>query len=1135
MIEYMNKNCYIRQIRGEKALMLFSYLQTLSENSRFSSRLMSCTENVILDMKHRKHLDWDILQDKLENGTLIEDPQEQLFSHQVHTQNGSFTVFPGPFMFYQYNLSRLLEIARLQQISSADLGLVYVLLRISQAVADRFHTERYSVGNPHRENVYIPKRESLYADIEKVTFSVRQIDDICVEYGVSFDTFRQVVFKVRRRDLRKSLKNKGYSDDTTLTPFLKYNNGYILLSPSALLHSAYYICKNILMDRLKESLVQDFSKILFNETACVLRKIPELLLGEFCVDGMNCLLYGEDDNKAFCVVPYVAEKRCSLSQFYEKVNSFVRNQFNKYNGISMFVVVYSQIDDSPFPLMVPNNVFALSIDDFKAVMSQTEAKLLTLYYYLQDKMQINVSPTTQEIDLFALYSQKEYNFYFEDKIGELYVEIGTALSLRGKCYVDRDEHYVYSPFLERRVPVVHAHDISTGIPIYEPLYPPENYMFLMLELEGNALYVQYEAKKQLCYEVVHSVLLWLYAAFKVKHIAVLKDTVYVKLNIVEKEEIVIEQKQRVYAMNLLFGQEESVSPEKVEEELVNHFVTLLIGQGVISEEFTSALIHSMFEESGGHFMLTDVQNGNPLIEYDGITSCHYVSHRWIDKILDEIADYLKIKGSEKKLSIAESKAIMVRVMQYLNQETLEILKSLNTQQMLDSCLRLHHAMIYWSRLTYYRFKYISSAYRYIGSDFENQERYANDYSEMNTLVQCIIEKIIHEDFHSDSKTFNIETLDRLFALMHHIVNMGIYFDMLNAEIADSEIVILQNGRIVFPNIIEINNAYISVLRSHTLEFQDVLMKQSKILPKYEIDLNNHEFQDAFIAEFGIGINQFFAIQKRSVEYANESASPIVNMPKEQFISVILGNCLENQEVAIFFDNFVLSKEVFVKVSLKDKLPQRFNRSVQLSTRPWILYDGEIHYSSKSLYISHQVMIERLDSGIISHSSKLMSSYIGKISERKGEQFTRSLGKYYRDLGDCNISVYLEVPICPGKLLQAKNNLGDIDVLLINMDLKKIVCIEAKDYYEARTIYDMMSQNNKITKALPKVIERNKWCKENKLQFKKYVVEVDDSYEVKTIFLTYHEPTYKYFSHVNEVDIPMVSAFDIIQNPFIVFE
>lgn len=160
----------------------------------------------------------------------------------------------------------------------------------------------------------------------------------------------------------------------------------------------------------------------------------------------------------------------------------------------MFVVVYSQIDDSPFPLMVPNNVFALSIDDFKAVMSQTEAKLLTLYYYLQDKMQINVSPTTQEIDLFALYSLKEYNFYFEDKIGELYVEIGTALSLRGKCYVNEDEHYIYSPFLERRVPVVHAHDISTGIPIYEPLYPPENYMFLMLELEENALYVQYEAK-----------------------------------------------------------------------------------------------------------------------------------------------------------------------------------------------------------------------------------------------------------------------------------------------------------------------------------------------------------------------------------------------------------------------------------------------------------------------------------------------------------------------------------------------------------------------------------------------------------------------------------------------------------------
>ena len=716
----------------------------------------------------------------------------------------------------------------------------------------------------------------------------------------------------------------------------------------------------------------------------------------------------------------------------------------------------------------------------------------------------------------------------------MYVEIGTALSLRGKCYVNEDEHYIYSPFLERRVPVVHAHDISTGIPIYEPLYPPENYMFLMLELEGNALYVQYEAKNQLCYEVVHSVLLWLYAAFKVKHIAVLKDTVYVKLNIVENEESVIELKQRIYAMNLLFGQRKSVSPKKVEEELVNHFATLLIGQGVISEEFSSALIHSMFEESGGHFMLTDVQNGNPLIEYDGITSCHYVSHRWADKILDEIADYLNIKGSEKKLSVAESKAIMVKVMQYLNQETLGILKSLNTQQMLDSCLRLHHAMIYWSRLTYYRFKYISSAYRYIGSDFENQDRYANDYSEMNTLVQCIMEKIVQEDFHCDSKTFNIETLDRLFALMHHIVNMGIYFDMLNEGIAESEILILQNGRIDFPKITKINNDYISVLRSHTLEYQNILIKRNEILPQYEINLKNQVFQDAFIAEFGISINQFFEIQKRSVEYANEHDSPIVCIPREQFVSMILSTSLEKQEVAIFFDNFVLSKEIFIKASFKDKLPQRFNRSVQLSTRPWILYDEKIYYSSKSLYISHQVMIERLDSGIISHSSKLMNSYIGQISEEKGELFTRSIGKYYREIPDCNITVNLEVQICPGKILNAKNNLGDIDVLLINTDLKKIVCIEAKDYYEARTIYDMMSQNKKTETALSKVLARDKWCKENKLQFNKYVKEVDESYEVKTLFLTYYEPTYKYFSHVNEVDIPMLSAFEIIQNPFIVF-
>lgn len=1132
----MRRNCYIRQIQDERALMLFSYLQTLPENSRFSYRLQSCTGNVILDLKHRRSLNWDVLQDKLENEILMEDPQEHLFSHLVHTPIGSFAVFSGPFMFYQYNLSRLLEVGRLCRIPQSDLALIYVLLHLSQILAVRCHVSRYADGNYAAEDVYLPAREELSENIGKVFFSSDMIENICGMCGCSSKAIEQLVFKAKRREVRRSLAMNGYSDAITMSPFFKYKNGYIVLSPSGLLHSAYQVCKDVLEDKIgKNSLAHVYSKILLNETACILRKVPEHCLGEVSVGNIKCFLYVEDDTKVFCIVPYLVESQYSLGEFYRIADSYVRDQFKQFDGISMFVVVYSQIDDSKFLLNVPKNVLALSIDDFEVVMGLPDAKLLTSYYYLQDKCNIKSTPYTQEIDLFALYHQKGYNFYFEEKADILHAEIGTALSLRTTYYVENDKHFVYSPFLERMISVVHAPDIASNIPIYVPQYPPKEFMFLMLELGEKALFVQYQVDEKINYEIVHSLLLWLYAAHKVKHIDLLHKSTHIFFHIGKNDDIVHQLGDGIYDVQLSLEQRFTATPANVEEDILNRFVTLLQTQGGLVEELTPALIHSMFEESNGHFMLADMQSRNPLIEYDGVTTCHYLSKRWVDKVLAEIADYLNIKGTEKKLSMDDSKVIMVKIMQYLSEEVLSLLKSMNTKMMLDSCLRLHHAMIYWSKLTHYRYKYISSAYHYVGSNFENQNRYANEYAEMNILVQAVIERIIQEDYHNEEKTFNIESIDRLFALMHHIVNMGIYFDMLNAGVVDSEILILQNGRIVIPSVMQINNEYMSVLHTRSLEHQDLLIKQYQSLPNFEINQKEQDFKNAFAAEFGIELDQFFDVQKRSIEFALDQSSPVVNVPKDQFVREILSNVLNEQQVANFFDKFVLTKDIYVNASFKEKLPQRFNRTVQLSSRPWILYNDMIYYSSKSLYMSHQVMVERLDSGIISHSSKLMNSYIGRISEKKGECFTRSLGNYYKGLGDSNISVDLEVKIRPSSILQCPQDLGDIDVLLINTALKKIVCIEAKDYYEARTVYDMLSQDAKITKALPKVVSRDIWCKNNKLLFKHYAKEVDLSYEVKTIFLTYYEPTYKYFPHVEKVNTPMMSAFEIIQDPYIVFK
>lgn len=1122
-------------MRDERVLMLFSYLQALPENSAFSERLMACSLQTIIDLKHHHKLNWNVLDSILENGTLIEDPQEQMFTHLVGSPLGSFIVFPGPFQFYQYQLTRFLNLSRLLRIDNKQLNNVYFLLSLSQSIAQKINAKRYSLGMPEQESVFIPGRTELEAKLNSLCFSRRELEDLAKKYDLSCEDIEALTFKVKRKALRVEQLGKGYSDAITLTPFYKYGGGYILLSPSALLHSAYQKCKQVLIEECGlGNLTEIFSKALFDEIACLLKKVPELLLGKIDLEGTSFLLYREDNENIFCVFPYLAEKQYDIKKCQLLIDSYVR-EYIQSTGISMFLFIYSQIEDDKCALYAPKNTLAFSIDDFSVILNQPDVNLNTLYYYLQDKQTVNASPFSQEIDLFAYYIQRRQTFYQEEMPTHMMVEIGMARNMRKRYYIESDVRYVESELFNRVIPVRHIQDIPSDIPAYAPLYAPSGIMFFMIELGNYRLTIKYDNTKCENYEIVYSIALWLYSIWKVKHIPVLCQ--HIDVIFMEGAKDSIRQANRyVYFITIDIENIFKSCGQDIEEQVLLHFVKLLQNKGALSVNISEELIHEMFVESNGHFLVVDANVNNPLLVHDGVTACHYLSGRWTDKILDEIANFLDYKGEEKQLSVEESKEVMIKVMGYLENEAKQILSTGSTTKMLENCLALHHAMIYWSRLTNFRYDIISQAYHYIGSEFKNQAKYLNDYTEMNILSQGLIEYIIQSDFHSDEASFCINTFDRLFAIMHHIVNMGMYFDLLNNGQADSEMVLLKNGRIVFPKMIEdINIPYFTTLRKRTMEYREVLVRQHQLLPRYEVDRTEKKFKEAFKAEFGIDIEILFQIQGRSIDYANNNKESIVVVSKDLFEEKILAECLDAELFRMFYEHFVLSKDAYAEMPVSEKLLQRYNRSVQLSSRPWVLYEDKILYSVKSIYVSCQILLERVDAGTIKHNSNLMRNYIGKISEKKGHLFTQNLRDFFKSLEEENLKVNIEVQICPGKPLCAEENLGDIDVLLIDSRRKKIVCIEAKDYYCARTIYDMLSQNIKIEKALPKVIRRDEWCRAHRDLFKFYYKDIDESYEVKTIFLTYEEPTYKYFKHSIESSITMLSAFDIIKDYQIVFQ
>ncbi len=577
----------------------------------------------------------------------------------------------------------------------------------------------------------------------------------------------------------------------------------------------------------------------------------------------------------------------------------------------------------------------------------------------------------------------------------------------------------------------------------------------------------------------------------------------------------------------------------LERDLVEQFLKAIQDCGFSSNGSLSIDGLQIFDSAPGRFIqIGNTENLTVIDEKDGVDSCYYVNSKYCDKILSEIADYLNMKGLEQSFDFVESKNIMIKVSDYILAEVKKLLAEIDTKLLLTSLLDLHHAMIYWSKLTQRRYESLSKAYSFLDATFDNQFDYVNEYSEMNTLTQGMIETIVLNGIHNTGGKPGLEKLDRLFALMHFSLNMGVYMDQLSEKIKGSELTILKNGRLAMPRpVIDKLNTYFYNLRELSMCNPDLYTMLHNLMPTSSIDTNDETFVKAYKAQFGISFEKYCKILTVSIDYANDNKKPVMVLSEKKFFEEVCAGIFDEEDIKLFKANFVLTEDLNTDdLKFSAKWVQRFNRPVQVTARPWILFEGNIYYSTKTLYESWMIRIERMNNGTVVNTTPEMQALVSKVNNIKGHEFALNIQKLYESLSLDYLYVGAEVDIMPGKPLNAPTGLGDIDVLLINKVTKQIVCIEAKNFSESRTAYELIQQNRKIvTKELSHVIDRDAWCKGNVDKFKFYVPEVGNQYSVKTIFLTYHENAYKYFDHAKENDITFLSSIEIVKNPMIIFD
>ena len=636
---------FYHNLKRDKMLKYLSYLSVLQENSRFCYRLEMALVEAYLMWKRGKH-DWFYIDRILEYGNpQLEDPQERLFVETVNTPIGSYKVFSAFYLTHKYLLSQLLFLAHKEKTVQSKLTIVYAILEISNKIADRFNYGRNICGKYDAESVYTSNYKE-YGKCESYNcFSKTEVNSILAKYQVEGKYLQSLLLCLKKKEYEKELSQLGHSDTFELHPFLELDNGeYLVMFPANLLRLAYRLCYGILVKELGEkTFLSLIEKEMIQETGFLLQNGYGSFIRQNNYQDTPFLWFRFDEDKVANVAIVLADKKADLEQAVKDSETAIKQEFPSKN-IFTFMVTQEMAEEGLF-MTFSRDVTRFSVEELWIVMGQDRMNLLNLYYYDQDKLDLNFSPSTQEIDRFAYYCSNNYTFYRDEIPDITSMQIGYALSMREKYLCGHDEYIVQYAPRGCHVMVKHYADIPKQIPIYAP------YMIkglLMLQLQKYELWIHVECKDEFRIfgkEATIALMNWLFAVEKKLYIDSISRNLHVELCILPGSDY---EWKKVNENTMVFCVTEKIissDATTLERILVEQFLKALQDCGFSSNESLFDTGMQLFDSAPGRFIqVGESENITIIDEKDGVDSCYYVNSRYCDKILSEIADFLNIKG-----------------------------------------------------------------------------------------------------------------------------------------------------------------------------------------------------------------------------------------------------------------------------------------------------------------------------------------------------------------------------------------------------------------------------------------------------------------------------------------------------------
>lgn len=1136
----------LRNKDNDSLLKYLAYLQICPENSS-NLQTLQALQNMVLKGECITS------DDSLWYG--LNDHQSGLFVENYICYSAcQFRAFVSDATDRPWQICLLIDNAiKYKMFSRKDFYTVFFFLGLSDKIAERLGLDYYVLGN-YSDSKIIDLLDIDEKQMNCLSFSIDELKAI----GHSF---------VEISILDEYCSERGHIIE--LKPVLKSNDSYFILSPNALMNCAWRELLKVLKKTMTDIAISKmFGAIIAEEIHNNMPKtwiINEKL--SFHTDSYYSVVYMVYHHRYYIVSvvtkqlkainieviePLECDDILDVSFYLDMMSKKVKDCDKEAEIVHIVIPVTMQNELALVSSNVPTPVILILWQPLRTLLMRDDDNASWLYYYALDRKNSKsiIFPDVNEEDVIAIYLMHKHSFYFTDpsidyKIAD--IEPGFSLPLLYDIKRRANVHAIVDA--DTNIVVERGQDGLDGIPFYEKSI--SDYDLMVGEFLASNMFLRLPKNAKDEFPEIHAVgrslIMWYYALEKYMSKPILGSNfkIYIEKNDNLDEGFVLREdviSTLVVGQNLLG----LIDGHNVERKLLETVIADAAKKGfVIYNEYNNIIEHVFSSCPGG--LIQRLPESDLLCDYN-IGERHYyiVDVRRKSLVVDELADKFG-KFPVGSLSIEQSKSLVNEMIHYLNDRVITILEQFDLEKFLLSMMKIRDGVLFWHKTMTLRYDAMVSFYRYLGTDDPIQEKRIHEFVETDLCTRCLVEYALIKCSHHGNKdiAMDINTVEDMFALMSGLINMGYLSDFYRSPTYKEVIEVLPNKRFAFP--IYNNNGlskYAKLTTRDRLEHPNIYEKLYNMVEKIDYSEYEEVFKSVFISEFGVDYDDFIAITSAIIKLMQENKRDIWLEEINSFKKTLsIEAQVNNNVMTSYVASFSISADyhdlsLFPMFHEYDTYPCRYKRKLGLIYKPICVFESKgckkVSFSYRGFIQSQYNLLDNIRMSNYSKMSEVMGKYMGSLNGKRGKIFENGVFELYKN--QKGLICHRSAKIGPKEKLQNKDkSLGDIDVLLIDNKLRRILLIEAKNYNECKTPYEAVDFERKLIDNQQKAVTRDIWAKANKTMFGWYAKMITCDYKVASVMLTYNLNPSKFINDNYKADLPIVWIRDVIENPMKIFE